>query len=199
MKQNSLLIVSIIVFILIFINGWYSDNLFDFLWIGVLLIDITLFIGYCICVVLSIKKILSNHKKISNYLPAIILIFTAFIIIFFPFREIKAKVELSLYEKQRIEIIQMIKNKDLIVDENNNVILPQKYKMLSSGGEAVVYKNDEENTVIGFWVFRGMSSGSTLLIYSNKGEKIIKNNETGHPISTINHLTGNWYYVVTDY
>ena len=40
-----------------------------------------------------------------------------------------------------------------------------------------------------------MQSGSTQLMYSTGGEKLIKANETVHPIIEIEKLKDNWYYV----
>lgn len=53
--------------------------------------------------------------------------------------------------------------------------------------------------MIAFWVFRGMQSGLVQLIYSTGGEKLIRDNEAGHPIVSVDKLKDNWYYVVTDY
>ena len=62
-----------------------------------------------------------------------------------------------------------------------------------------MYINDKEGQVICFWIFRGMLSGSHQMIYSSNGEKLIKENETGHPIISVKNLKDNWYYVKTDY
>ena len=44
-----------------------------------------------------------------------------------------------------------------------------------------------------------MLSGSHQLMYSSNGEKLIRENETGHPITNIKKLKNNWYYVKTNY
>ena len=44
-----------------------------------------------------------------------------------------------------------------------------------------------------------MLSGSTEVVYSDGGEELIRKNETGHPIVSIEEMGENWYYVVTDY
>ena len=117
----------------------------------------------------------------------------------FPFRESKFRLELNLYEDERLEIIKMIEDNKLKVDELGNVELPDKYKNVSTSEEVAVYQNDEDGKVIGFWVFRGMQSGSVQLIYSTGGEQLIIDNETGHSIVNVDKLKDNWYYIVTDY
>ena len=103
------------------------------------------------------------------------------------------------YEQDRLEIIRMVKENELVPDKLGNCIMPEEYKKLSQDGWIYIYKNDSEGQVISFWVLRGMQSGSIELIYSTGGEELIRANETGHPIISIEKLKDNWYYVVTDY
>ena len=123
----------------------------------------------------------------------------ALLVLFFPFREVKVRLELNLYEEERLEIIKMIEDNKLKVDDLGNVKLPNKYKKVSTSGEVAVYQNDEDGKLIGFWVFRGMLSGSVQLVYSTGGEEIIRSSDIEHPIVSIDKLKDNWYYVVTDY
>ena len=44
-----------------------------------------------------------------------------------------------------------------------------------------------------------MLSGSIELVYSTGGEELIRANEDGHPITSVEKLKDDWYYVVTDY
>lgn len=198
MKKYILLIVSVIVLMLSFLNSWFSDMLFDSLFIFALIPNLILFIGWVVCLVISIIK-LKKDKRLLNIVPMIVTILTALLVLFFPFREAKVRFELNLYEDERLEIIKMIEDNKLEVDDLGNVELPEKYKKVSTGGEVAVYQNAKDGKVIAFWVFRGMQSGSVQLIYSAGGEKLIKDNETGHPIVSIDKLKDNWYYVVTDY
>lgn len=198
MKNSLLLIVSVIVMILSFFNSWFSDQLLDSLFIFALISNLFLFIGWIICLVLSIIK-LNKEKNLFNIISLVVVILTALLVLFFPFREAKVRVELNLYEDERLEVIEMVEKNKLAVDEIGNAKLPDKYKKVSASGEVSVYQNDENGVVVAFWVFRGMQSGSVQLIYSTGGEELIKDNETGHPIVSIDKLKNNWYYVVTDY
>ena len=198
MKKYILLIVSVIVLILSFLNSWFSDMLFDSLFIFALIPSLVLFVGWIICLVLSIIKLIKD-KNVFNIISFIAVILTALLVLFFPFRETKVRLELNLYEEKRLEIIRMIEDNKLKVDDLGNVKLPNKYKKVSTSGEVAVYQNDEDCKVIAFWVFRGMLSGSIQLVYSDGGEEMIIDSEIENPIISIDKLKDNWYYVVTDY
>ena len=198
MKKYELLITSIVVLVLSFLNNWFFDELLDSLFIFILIPNLVLFIGWLICLIFSIINLIRD-KRIINIISLIIVILTALLILFFPFRKTKVILELNLYENERLEIIKMVEDKKLKTDEFGNVDLPYKYKKVSISGEVFVFQNDEEGQVIGFWVFRGVQSGSVQLIYSTGGEILIRDNETGHPIISIDKLKDNWYYVITDY
>lgn len=198
MKKYILLIISVIVMILSFLNSWFSDQLLDSLFIFALIPGLILFVGWIICLVLSIIKIIKN-KNVFNIISLIVTVLTALLILFFPFREAKVRFELNLYEEECLEVIKMIEDNKLKVDDLGNVKLPNKYKKVSTSGEVAVYQNDEDCKLIGFWVFRGMLSGSVQLVYSTGGEQLIRFSDIEHPIVSIDKLKDNWYYVVTDY
>ena len=110
----------------------------------------------------------------------------------------KVNFELTLLEKDRLEIVEMIKDGEIKKDHLGNAKLPKGYGYLSSDGEIFVYQNDNEQ-VISFWVYRGMLSGSIELIYSSVDESLIYANESGHPITNVKKLKDHWYLVDTDY
>lgn len=198
MKKSWILILSIILLIVSFLNGWYSDQLLDSLFIFALLLNLILFILYIVCLILCIKKIFQSFS-IVDFISFIALVLNALLIVLFPFREAKMNFELDFYETDRLNIIDMIKKNELESDDIGNVTLPNEYKKVSTSGQVFVYQNDTEGQVIGFWIFRGMMSGSKEVIYSTGGEELIRSNETGHPITDITKLKDNWYYVETDY
>lgn len=198
MKKYSNFILSILILIFSLIKCWYSDYLLNLLFVFYIILNLILLIGYFICLIKNVRN-LKQKINVINILTTIMLVITAILVLFFPFRDIKIKYELNLYEKDRLEVINMIKSNELKSDEIGNVTLPNKYKKLSTSGQIFIYQNNEEGQVIGFWVFRGMLSGSIKVIYSTGGEDLIKNNEKGHPIIKIEKLKDNWYYVETDY
>ena len=169
MKKYILLIISVTVMILSFLNSWFSDQLLDSLFIFALIPNLVLFIGWVVYLVVSIVR-LKNDKKLLNIIPIIVIILTALLVLFSPLREAKVRLELNLYEDERLEIIKMIEDNKLEVDDLGNVELSDKYKKVSTSGEVTVYQNDENGKVISFWIFRGMLSGFVQLVYSTSGK-----------------------------
>lgn len=198
MKKYNNLILSILILVFSFIICWYSDYLSSSLFVFGIVLDLILMLFFFIILIISIRN-LKQKINIINILTIIILVATAILVLFFPFRDVKIKYELNLYEKDRLEVIDMIKDNELKSDEIGNVTLPNKYKKLSTSGQVFVYKNSGKEQVIGFWVFRGMLSGSNLVIYSTGGKDLIESSIKGHPITNIEKLKDNWYYVETNY
>ena len=192
-----MLFISIIILILSVVKSWYSNQLIDLLFVFYFIPNLILFLLFNFCLVNSIKKI--KEKFYINYINLIILLISVLLFIFFPFREFKVKYELDKFEDERLKIIEKITNYELKIDEIGNVKLPKEYKRYSTSGEVFAYQNNEEGQVIGFWILRGIQSGSVELIYSTGGEDLIRKNETGHPITKIEKLKENWFYVETDY
>lgn len=198
MKKYNNLILSILILVFSFIICWYSDYLSSSLFVFGIVLDLILMLFFFIILIISIRN-LKQKINVINILTIIILVATAVLVLFFPFREVKMKYELKLYEKDRLEVINMIKDNELKPDEIGNVTLPNKYKKLSTSGQVFVYKNSGKEQVIGFRVFRGMLSGSNLVIYSTGGNDLIESSIKGHPITNIEKLKDNWYYVETNY
>ncbi len=198
MKKYSNFILSMLILIFSFIKCWYSDYLFNLLFLFEIIIDLILLICYFVCLINNIRS-LKKKINFSNIVTTIILILTIILVLFFPFRDVKIKYDFNLYEKDRLKVIDMVYKNKLITDDIGNVALPAKYKKLSTSGQIFVYQNNEEGQVIGFWVFRGMLSGSIQVIYSTGGEELIKSSLKAHPITSLEKLKDKWYYVETSY
>lgn len=200
MKDKTLLSISILISIMFFIYGWFADTLFNQLFVLSLCIPLILFICYVICCIFSIKN-LKNTKRIKDGISLFVLIGTAIVMLVFPFRLAKVKVELSLYEQDRNKIVEMVKNNELKIsdDSKNELQLPKDLRKTSSDGTIMVFQDDEENTLVSFWVFRGTMSESTILIYSDDGEELIRKNSWIDQIKSIKELKEHWFYVVTNY
>lgn len=185
----------------LFLNSicfWYADVLFNrFFVLGVIPILIALVL-LIVSAVLSVIRMIRGRERLQSVLSLILCVITVIIIAKFPFRMAKVKTELTLFEKDRLQVIEQIAEGRLVLDAYGSVRLPWKYQRVSSDGTVHVYQNDEEQ-VICFWVFRGMLSGSVQLMYSSRDEELIWNNETVHPIESIEQLKEHWYLVNTDY
>ena len=198
MKKISALILSLCAFAAVFLSFWYNDVLFNRLFVFGLIpmaLSVLLLFG---SLIVSIIVIARKPSILKSYLPIMISIITVLIIFVFPFRKAKVNLELQLFDKARMHVIEMVKNDEVIPDRIGNVELPFGFRHISSDGNIFIYQNDEEQ-VISFWVFRGMLSGSVQLIYSSKDENLIYDNEKGHSIVSIEELKDHWYLVETDY
>lgn len=194
----TMLIMSIILFILNFLLGWYSDKIYNSIFFVPIILDGFIILLNIIFILYALISRRINKSKLILIAIIIGLVSTIFRFIF-PFRNIRTVLELYVYEDERLKIVEMVKNKEIETDENGNVDLPKNLRKLSSDGVITIFQNDENGQVICFWIFRGMLSGSHQLMYSSGGENLIKENETGHPIINIKKLKDNWYYVDTDY
>ena len=197
-KENKYLIIAILVFILCFLNNWYSDIILQSLFSLIIVPIIIIFLIYNIFLILTIVNLVKTKKK-SSLIALIIYIIIPIFSIFFPFRECKVNLEMWLYKKEREDIIINVKNKDYVADENGNIELPKNLKKVSTSGEVTVYENDNDGVLICFWIMRGVLSGSVQLMYSSGAEALIYKNETGHKITYVEKLKDNWYWVETDY
>ena len=172
-NQNKALRNSIIILMITILIKWFQDDLIDA--IPFYMVMIISLIEFFIIIVV-IRQILTDISK-KDYLSLIVSIVTIVLIIFIPFRKIRTNVELNIYDKPRLEVINLVKNDKLKSDEHNNIVLPKKYKRVSASGEVHLYYKDEDNIVLGFWIFRGIvGSGTTQLIYTSFDDKLLKEN-----------------------
>lgn len=198
MKKYILSALTIFLAVTNFVLCWYSDTLFNHLFIfyafahGILLL--IMIVCIIICIIMSIHK----HNKLQNLIAIVVAIVSVVLTFVFPFRTVRTDFEFRLYADERADIVEMVKNNELEIDKNGNASLPDGYKKVSSDGNIFIYRNDDEQ-VIAFWIFRGMLSGSVLLVYSSQDEKLIYDCETAHPIIEVVKMSDHWYYVQTDY
>lgn len=203
-KKDILIVLSIMILLINIINSWFNDYVLDRFWIIWLLgVNIPLFIIFLVLLIFSIKIYKNNITDKMAKLPLIILTVNFAMVLVFvlfnPLRILKVKYELNAYEKDRYEVIELVKNNKLELDTwiGKNAYLPKKYQKISTSGEVFVFKNDEEGVIIGFWVFRGMlNSGSIMVAYSSETEEFTRNNI--EYLDTIKKLKEHWYYVTID-
>ena len=197
MKKYIAPIVSVVIFFLNFLCFWHSDALFNRYFIfGLFPVGISLLLLLAGLVVTSV--IFLRHRCTVHCIALAICIMTVVVIFVFPFRSARVALEMELYSKDRYEVVEMVKDGEIVTDHLGNAKLPMGYGRLSSDGGIFVYQNDGEQ-VISFWVFRGMLSGSVQLIYSSTDESLIYDNETVHPIKRVKKMKDHWYLVDTDY
>lgn len=198
MKKYVTIFLSLAAFVLNFLCFWHFDMLLNrFFVFGLIPVGLSLLV-FLVDLIVSIIFVVRYRTVIIYYVALAISVMTVVVLLVFPFQTVRVNLELQLYEKDRVEIIEMVKNGEITIDHLGNAKLPKEFEKLSSDGYIFVYQNDNEQ-VISFWVFRGMLSGSVELIYSSTDETLIYENESGHPITNIQKLKEHWYLVDTDY
>ena len=198
MKKYGLLILSILLLIVCFLLGWYNDQLTStgliLLAFPIILILFGCFVTLLIvCIVAIIKR-----RAYINFISIGVLGLLILLILKFPFRDTKVNYELDHYEADRLKIVDMIADGQLMPDRLGNVDLPLGFRRVSASGQVYVLQNDEQGQVVLFWVFRGMLSGSLCLVYSSGGEEMIRASKEGPYITRLEQMKDTWYYMETD-
>ena len=197
--KKYVLLLSVLLLLISFAVAWYSDHLFNTLFVLVLPLYLFLFICFIVLLVISIGRLIKYREYLCLASIAVLALLLA-LIVWFPFRDARVKVELNCLESDRLKVVDMIRDHQLQPKDGiGNIVLPPEYRKLSSDGNVFQYQNDESGQVICFWVFRGMMSGSIELIYSSGGEDLIRANEARiGPITRIEKLKDCWYYIETE-
>jgi hypothetical protein len=156
-------------------------------------IDLILLVCFIVLLILSIRRIKTEKAEYASVAVLALLLVMA---VFFPFRDVKVKLESKWYNAPRQEIVEMICSGQLQPEDGmRSISLPAGYRRISTGGEVYLRRNDKDGQVITFWVFRGVPDGSVEVVYSSGGEELIR--ETVYGIERIEKLKENWFYVKT--
>ena len=180
-----------------FISSWYYEELFFHFFVLYSIVDMIFFFFLVACGIWSVKYLKGNHKSIKDFIPLIL------VVIYFSYLLSggQNKLNFTVYRDMRYEVVKMVENHQLKVDEDNGMAeLPEKYKKCSSGGDILVYQNEEE-LMVGFWVKRGfLDSGFTMFVYKSDDspadiEQIVKECMwEGYDVSS-ERKEKQWYYI----
>lgn len=196
MKKYTLILLSFLLFVISFVVFWFKDQLFNALYLFILPVYFILFACLVTLLVMSVVSIVKYKAYIQLVAIAVLalLVVTA---VFFPFRDAKVKLDLDIYEADRMEIVEMIMDGRLRPSDNyGNINLPAGYCGISTGGSVYQYQNDENGQVICFWVDRGFLGYAIEVVYSSEGEELIRANRIN--ITRIEKLKDHWYYVFSE-
>lgn len=196
MKNNKFIRFSFWFIVGHFIYMWHSDYIVQkFFILGLLL--------FLICLIMSLGLIFMLFRRMFvkqyNILQKFILLVALGYFIWWLNGGID-DLEYQVYKEKREEVVKMILEGEIKKEVSSKLIdLPEKYKIISSGGDILYLESPLSDSVFGFWETRGIvSSGSTMYIYScqeeNQLKKIIRNNLYYEQIE-IKQLDPLWYYV----
>ena len=196
MKNNKFIRFSFWFIVGHFIYMWHSDYIVQkFFILGLLLFQICLIMSLGLIFMLFRRMFVKQYNILQKF---ILLVALGYFIWWLNggIDDLKYQV----YKEKREEVVKMILEGEIKKEVSSKLIdLPEKYKIISSGGDILYLESPLSDSVFGFWETRGIvSSGSTMYIYScqeeNQLKKIIRNNLYYEQIE-IKQLDPLWYYV----
>jgi len=173
-KQLSLLCA--VAVLINFLSSWYYEELFFHFFVLYSIVDMLFFFLLVACGIWSVKYLKGNHKSIKDFIPIILVV----LYLSYLLSGSQNKLNFIVYKNMRYEVVKMVENHQIETDGEKRIVeLPEKYKKCSSGGDVLVYQNDDES-MVGFWLKRGfLDSGFTMFVYKSDDnsmniEQIIK-------------------------
>ena len=174
---------------------WFED-IFIFIamitfGVGIIIIPILLIFVF----ISSLKNIKNENNKIIASIPIFIIMLTILLFFVFPPYETKYNLDFNSKLSLRNELVEKIKNKEILTNENNRIELPIEYSKISVNNYVYVYLNSENNTLIGFPITNGFPDQDLWLFYSSNGESLINENFEKSSIYKIIKKNENWLFV----
>lgn len=138
-----------------------------------------------------------KSRKIKALIPCIINIATIIIIFIVPFTAIMLKIDFHFHLNDREEVIEKIKNGELVPDasHNNLINLSGKYQNLSKGGGDIVVEYEDKNPNIFFFTFRGIIDNFSGFAYMSYDREPERNDFLCTEILEIKKLKNHWYWM----
>jgi hypothetical protein len=188
--------------VLTVINYYFMPYfLLAFEWLMILLTFLVLTIIKIIRL-LQGKEVLTSKKLVSYGIISVLFIF---IIYPHPINKIIEKIDWYIFYNKRVEIVHMVKNRELNPNVSwNNVLceLPYDFPVVSNGGNDILIKRIDSTSeiTVTFWIFRNFfSAPSTQLVYTNSQYEInhIQNLIKRDPSNNW-EIAENWYRTFDD-
>jgi len=195
--NTTILYLSILSSILLFLTIMYGQKLASELWVMTLIIDLPIILFFSVSIIVSLIFWIRNNSKYDfPFLPLTInILFLGLIIL--PLNKIRNRIEFATQKKQFEKAVDFVLSKQIeqtVYPETFK--LPKNYKKLSvGGGEVIIIKKNTQKGVF-FYTFRGVPDGRIGFL------KIIGNDnvndftkELFNEVDEINAIGNNWYFV----
>ena len=166
-----------------------------------------LFLFFIVAIIKTVKisksdENLTKSKKIQYGLITVLFILTIYP---HPVNKVLEKIDWYIFYSKRIEIVQMINNRQLNPNVNwskDLCELPFEFPVISNGGNDIVINriDSTDRITVTFWVFRNFfNSPSTKFVYSNDSYEIVRiQNKVKHDPSNNWEIEQNWYRTYGD-
>lgn len=102
---------------------------------------------------------------------------------------------LNSKEELMLELIDEIRNGKIDIDENNYVIIANKYNGIAKNNYVYIEKCDEKECVVSFLYDPGFPDEDQYLYYSSEDEKLIEKNLNKSLYNYIKEVKEHWYFV----
>lgn len=102
---------------------------------------------------------------------------------------------LNSKEKLRLQLIDDIKSGGINLDDDNYVIIEDKYDGVARNNSVYFEKCDEEECLVGFLYDPGFPDEDQYLFYSSEGEELIEKNLDKSLYNYIKEVKEHWYFV----
>ena len=133
-------------------------------------------------------------KNLLVFFTIIILVFAGFYLIDF-YNERNLITDFNLKLEKREDVIEKIKFKTLLLDENNNVILSDDYSDIAVNNYIHVFIFDEDEKLLSFLYKPGFPDEDQYIFYSSNGIQLIQKYVAESMYCEIKKIKDNWYFV----
>lgn len=192
LKQKWLLFLSIVSSILVILLSFFQWKLIDIITVFLMLPVWSLVFGFFITI--TVMSIIHLLKK-KEWKPMAVQLFTILLWLFIPFTQIMLDLDFKMNKAEREEVAKMVEKGTLKSNVSHNsslILLPEKYKQLSSGGGEIV--REKNGDFILFFTYRGMLDNFSGFVYSPNDKKPNKHDFDGD-FQQVEKLDKNWYFV----
>ena len=196
--NTTILYLSILSSILLFLSIMYGQKLASELWVLTLIIHLPIILFFSVTTIVSLIFWIRNNSKYDlSFLPLTINILFVGLIIILPLNKIRNRIEFVTQKKQFEKAVNFVLSKQAeqtIYPETFE--LPKNYKNLSVGGGEVIVINKKTQKGVFFYTFRGVPDGRIGFL------KIIGNDNVTdfakqlfNEVNEINEIGNNWYFI----
>lgn len=137
-------------------------------------------------------------KKLVTIFTVIIIIPFLFMLLFFKSRlDYRNKLKQDFQDKLNLreELIEKIETNEIKIDENNNVILTEKYYGVALNNYVHIFVCNGKEKVIEFYYSAGFPDEAQSIFYSSSDEELIKKYLEEHLYNYIEKIDDNWYLI----
>lgn len=194
MKQNNLLLLSIISSILVILYQFFQWSIVEIL--TPLLMPLLSLMVHSFAFVLTLLTLLSLRRGFQ-WKPILIQSITILLIFFFPFTQIVLDIDYKMNKSEREEVVEMVEKgilKPNVSHDSSLIQLPEKYIGLSKGGGEIVIEKDGNNSSILFFTYRGILDNFSGFVYSPDDKKPSQHDFDGD-FNEVEKLDVKWYFV----